>query len=92
MKHTVKVVAGGLVLLAACLLIGYHVGRPTPAAGLIAAIKVFIPLWFCVAGINMWVGVSKAGYSVTEEVPYFLAVFAAPVVLALFLWWKVGRA
>jgi hypothetical protein len=90
-KHTVKVIAGGFVLLAVCLLIGYYVGRPTHAAGLIWAIKVFIPLWLCCAAINLWFGVSKAGYSVTEEIPYFLVVFAIPAVLAVFLWWKVAR-
>jgi len=64
MTHTIKVIAGGLVLLALCLLIGRWVGGATPAIGLVRAVKVFVPLWFIAAGINMWVGVSKAGYSV----------------------------
>src|SRR3989475_1940476 len=38
--------------------------------------RSFIALWLVAAGINMWVGVSKAGYSVAEEAPIFLVVFA----------------
>ena len=92
MMHTVKVIVGGLALLALCLLIERWVGGPAPAVGLIRAIKVFIPLWLIAAGINMWVGVSKAGYSVAEEVPFFLVVFAVPTAVALLVLWKVTRA
>jgi len=91
MMHTVKVIVGGLVLLTLCLLIGRWVGDPTPAVGLSGAIKVFIPLWLVAAGINMWVGVSKAGYSVAEEAPFFLVVFAVPSAVALLVLWRVTR-
>jgi hypothetical protein len=74
MGHTVKVIAGGFVLLALCVLIGRADGA-----------KVFIPLWLVGAGINMWVGVARAGYSVAEEAPIFLVVFAVPAVVALLL-------
>ena len=72
MAHTIKVIAGGLLLLPLCLLIGRWIGGATPGAGVATAAKVFIPLWFLAAGINMWVGVSHAGYSVAEEAPTFL--------------------
>ena len=39
----------------------------------------------------MWVGVSKAGYSVAEEAPIFLVVFAVPAVVALVVLWRVSR-
>ena len=92
MSHTIKVIAGGFVLLAVCLLIGRWIGGPTPAAGLATAAKVFIPLWFIAAGINMWVGVAKAGYSVADEAPIFLIVLAVPVAGALLtLWWLTRR-
>ena len=39
----------------------------------------------------MWVGVSKAGYSVAEELPIFLLIFAIPAAIAIFLWWKYSR-
>ncbi len=88
MSHTIKVIAGGFVLLAVCLLIGRWVGGPTPATGLATAAKVFMPLWLVAAGINMWAGVAKAGYSVADEAPIFLVVLAVPVAVALIvLWW-----
>jgi hypothetical protein len=74
MGHTVKVIAGGFVLLALCALIGRASGA-----------KLFIPLWLVAAGINMWIGVTRAGYSVAEEAPIFLLVFAVPAVVALLL-------
>ncbi len=52
------------------------------------AALIFIPIWFGAALINLWIGVSRAGYSVAEELPVFLAVFAIPAVVALFIWWK----
>jgi hypothetical protein len=91
MAHTIKVIVGGLALLAFCLVIGRWVGGPTTALGLAKAIKVFVPLWFVAAGINMWVGVSKAGYSFAEEVPFFLFVFAVPTAVALLVLWRVTR-
>jgi hypothetical protein len=39
----------------------------------------------------MWIGVSKAGYTVAEEAPIFLVVFAVPVVVALLVAWKLSR-
>jgi hypothetical protein len=89
--HTVKVIAGGFVLLALCLLIGRLVGGPAPAAGAAGAAKLFIPLWLVAAAINMWIGVSKAGYPVAEEAPIFLVVFAVPAAVALLLVWKFLR-
>jgi hypothetical protein len=74
MGHTVKVIAGGFVLLTLCVLIGRASGA-----------KLFIPLWLVGAGINMWIGVTRAGYSVAEEAPIFLLVFAVPAVVALVL-------
>lgn len=91
MTHTLKVTAGGLVLLALCLLIGRWVDGPTPAVGLVNAVKVFVPLWLVAAGINMWVGVSKAGYSVAEEAPIFVVVFAVPTAVALVVLWRATR-
>ena len=88
--HTIKVIAGGLALLAVCLLVGRWLG-PTPALGLAKAAKIFLPLWLIGAGINMWIGVSKAGYTVAEEAPVFLMVFAVPAGVALLLLWKLSR-
>jgi multisubunit Na+/H+ antiporter MnhF subunit len=89
--HTVKVIAGGLILLAVCLLIGRFVGGPAPPDGVVGAAKLFIPLWLIIAGINLWIGVSRAGYTVAEEAPIFLVVFAVPAAIALLVVWGVSR-
>jgi hypothetical protein len=89
--HTVKVIVAGFALLAGCLLVGRLVGGPEPAGGLANGAKVFIPLWLVAAGANMWFGVSKAGYTVAEEAPIFLLVFAVPAAIALLLAWKLSQ-
>lgn len=88
--HTIRIVALGFALLAGCLFVGRWLG-PSQAAGYVQAAKVFIPLWAIGAGINMWVGVSKAGYSVAEETPVFLVAFTIPVAAALLVWWCYSR-
>ena len=90
--HTIKVIAGGVALLGLCLLIGRWIGGPTPAIGLARAAKVFIPLWLVAAGVNMWVGVTKAGYTVADEAPVFTVVFGVPAALALVVLWKVSHS
>ncbi len=83
--HTVLVVAGGFALLAVCLLIGRFFGGGKSVA---KASLVFLPLWLLGAGVNMWVGVARAGYSVNEELPVFLIVFAVPAAVGFAIWWK----
>ena len=80
--HTIMVVLGGFLLLVICLLAGRLMKTMAIAA------LIFIPIWFGAALVNLWIGVSRAGYSVAEELPIFLAVFAIPAVVALFIWWK----
>ena len=80
--HTAMVMLGGMALLAACLAGGHQAGDL--AAGALG----FIPLWLAAAGINMWLGVSRAGYSAREELPIFLLVFGVPAAIAAALWWK----
>jgi hypothetical protein len=90
--HTLKVLAAGLVLLAVCLFIGRGLASGSPVEGLATGVKVFIPLWFVGAAINLWVGVTRAGYTVAEEAPVFALVFAVPVATALVVWWLAARA
>ena len=84
--HTLKVIAVGFALLAACLLVGRSVG------GLALGAKIFLPLWLVGAAINMWIGVSKAGYSIADEAPVFALVFAVPATVAALVWWRTVRA
>jgi hypothetical protein len=80
--HTVIVIAVGFALLALSLLLGKTSGFGLPQAAL-----VFLPVWLIGAGINMFIGVKSAGYSVAEEAPVFLVVFAVPAIAALVIWW-----
>jgi hypothetical protein len=85
--HTVFVVALGFALLGLCALGGRVIGG---AHGIAIAALVFLPLWFIGAGINMYIGVTRAGYSVADEAPIFLVVFAIPAAAALVAWWTLG--
>ena len=55
---------------------------------MVTAMKVFIPLWAVAAGVNMYIGVAEAGYSVMEELPIFLLIFGLPATAAGVLWRK----
>ena len=91
MSHTIKVIAAGFALLAVCLLAGRFMSDLSQSASLARSALVFVALWFVGAGINMWIGVSRAGYSVREEAPIFLGVFLVPAAVALLVWWRSSR-
>jgi hypothetical protein len=84
--HTAIVIGIGFALLGACALVGRFLGGSN---GLPGALLIFLPLWFIGAGINTYIGVKRAGYSVSDEAPIFLIVFAIPAAIALGLWWKL---
>lgn len=92
MAHTIKVIAVGFALLALCLVAGRLMGGAGQPTFLARSALVFVPLWFIGAAINVWVGVSKAGYSVSEEIPYFFIVFLIPTAVAILVWWRYSRA
>jgi hypothetical protein len=80
------IIAGGLVLLGVMLAIGTLLDRRAVAA------KSFIPVWLAAAIVNMSVGVVSAGYTVWQELPIALVVFAVPaLVAAVFGWRRPGR-
>jgi hypothetical protein len=54
-----------------------------------AATWVFVALWLAISAANMWVGVAKAGYSLNEELPIFLLIFAVPTIVAIFVKWRI---
>lgn len=86
--RTALFLVAGLLLLIASLLLGRLFSANYPGATLVAT-GAFIGLWLIIAGLNMWIGVAKVGYSVAEELPIFLLIFAVPVILAVILKWKV---
>lgn len=87
--HMAMVIGGGVVLLGLFLLFGKLWGGAEPAFG--HAAKLFIPAWLAISLVNMWVGVTRAGYSVREELPILAVVFAVPTALALLVAWRVAR-
>lgn len=77
MRSLVFVIAG-IVLWALAVAVGkwWQVARQHMLVS-------FCGIWFAVALINMWLGVSFAGYSLMQELPFFLIIFFIPVVLAV---------
>lgn len=84
--HTLIFVVTGLVVLGACLLAGHTLDGVSGAA---RAALVFVPLWFVGAAINLLIGVNSAGYSVADEAPIFLLIFAIPAAVAVLIWWRL---
>jgi hypothetical protein len=89
--RTAIIIGAGLILLAIFVLIGRFAGSPVASAMAKGALY-FLPVWFIAAAVNMWMGVAKAGYSVAEEAPIFILIFAVPAAVALLIWWHYSRA
>lgn len=86
--RTVLFLVSGLLLQAAFFILAKLFAENAPSATAWAT-GIYVALWFLVTAANMWVGVSKAGYSVAEELPIFLLLFTVPAAIALVLRWKV---
>jgi len=89
--HTLRVIVAGLALLGLCLLVargllGAH--RPWVVRGS----QAFLPLWLLAAVVNLWFGVTHAGYTAAEELPIFLVVFGVPAGVAGIAWWRTSRS
>lgn len=88
--HVALVMSGGLALLGVFVLFGWLWGAS--AAAMAVAAKAFVPAWLVVALVNMWVGVSHAGYSVREEAPILVLVFLVPSIVAGLIAWQLSRS
>lgn len=75
--HTILIIGGGLVLLAGMALAGRAIGEPT------TTLRLFLPIWLLLTAVNLWIGVTRAGYTFTEELPTALLVFGLPALVAL---------
>lgn len=87
--HMAMVIGGGALLLGVFALFGRLWGHE--AASVAVAAKWFIPVWAAVALLNMWVGVTKAGYTVMQELPILVVVFAVPAALAFLVTWQFTK-
>lgn len=88
--HMLMVIVSGGVLLGVFLLFGQLWGGATPA--LATAAKVFIPVWLAVSVANLWVGVNRTGYTVAQELPILVVVFAVPAIAATIAIWQFDRS
>ena len=84
--RTAVIIALGFVGLGIFVFAPRLLGRPEWS---VAGAKIFIALWLAAALVNLWLGV-RAGYTVLEELPIFLLIFALPSALAAYVWWKSG--
>jgi len=80
--RTAIILGIGLVFLGLCLGAGWFSGG---APRLKVAALVFVALWFVATAINLYIGVSRAGYSFMDELPIFLLLFGVPAVAALLI-------
>ncbi len=87
--HTLLVIGAGIALLGLFLLFGHLWGNGM--AALPWAAKAFLPLWLVLSMVNLWVGVAKAGYSLRDELPMLLVVFAVPAMVAGVAIWRLTR-
>ncbi len=74
--HTVMVAGGGLAALAIFILVSVLLGRGPAMGG-----RVFILPWLVAALFNLYLGTTH-GYTVVQEIPFFLVVFGVPALAA----------
>jgi hypothetical protein len=86
--RTAIFLVAGLALLAMCI-VGARLLHGRDASALTIATWAFVAIWLAVAGVNLWIGVAKAGYSLREELPIFLLIFLVPAGVALLVRWKM---
>ena len=82
--RTVQFLLAGGLLLAAALMLGRLFQAEFAQAGAVAR-AVFIAVWAALTLFNLWVGVSRAGYSLAEEAPVLLLLFGLPTLACLAL-------
>ncbi len=88
--HMAQVIGAGILLLGVFLLFGKLWGTDTSTIA--AGATLFLPAWLALAVANMWVGVTKAGYTLAQELPILLVVFAVPAAIALAVAWRLSKA
>ena len=83
------VIFAGFLLFAVFLLFGKL--WSIQGADYVTAAKFFIPVWVLIALTNMWVGVSKAGYTIAQELPILAIVASIPIAAAFAVIWFTAK-
>jgi hypothetical protein len=78
----------GFLLLAGSFLLARLFSQNYPASTTWAT-AAFLLLWLVLTVFNLWVGVTKAGYSTREELPVLLLLFGVPAAVALLIRWRL---
>jgi hypothetical protein len=68
--RTFLLIVGGLVMLGGSLLAVRCFGASWPTTFADVGV-LFIPIWFCLSASNLWIGVTRAAYSIDKELPIF---------------------
>lgn len=85
--RTALFILAGFLLLGASFVLARLFSHDYPAAPTVATVA-FLALWLGLTAFNLWTGVSRAGYTVAEELPILALLFGAPAIAALLLRWK----
>src|SRR5688572_3297701 len=85
--RTILFLVAGLFLMASLLIVAKMFSEHFPSAPN-WAVALGLSLWLMITATNMWIGVSKAGYSVADELPILLLLFAVPAAAVVLVRWR----
>ena len=85
--RTILFLVSGLLLMSSFLIVAKLFSEHFSSAPN-WALALGLGLWLAVTGANMWIGVSKAGYSVAEELPILALLFLMPAAAAILVRWR----
>jgi hypothetical protein len=85
--RTALFLTSGLLLMASLLIVAKLFSEHFPSAPN-WVLAFGLSLWLAVTAANMGIGVAKAGYSVTEELPILLLLFGVPAAVAVLVRWR----
>jgi hypothetical protein len=85
--RTALFLIAGVLLMASLLIPAKLFAEHLPWAPNLALV-FGLAAWLAIVGVNMWLGVAKAGYSIAEETPILLLLFIVPAALAILFRWR----
>ena len=85
--RAVLFLTSGLLLMASFFIVAKLFSEHFPTA-LNWAVALGLSLWLATTTANRWIGVSRAGYPVADELPILLLLFAVPAAAAVLVRWR----